>query len=860
MNSLKGFGRGLKEKLRRSSDASGVSSASDSSASTPSSSPGISSQLDSGFGNKTTSVGFGSDPSAASEERVRKNQIASKSTHEQLEAMRWLVAESNNKSKASLYLNTQSRNAGNGDASNSESDGFAETFLPSVVKLLATKHPELKRLVYIFLVRHAESKPDDALMSVNEIQKGLNDSNNAQSRILSIRVLSSIRVQDIVPITLVVVKNAVFDPNPMVRKAGVLGILKLYSFNPDMEEDLFEILLKVLDSEPSPLVIGAACEAFNMICPGRLDAIHWSYRKICKMLADIDEWSQVPAVNILHRYARANFVNPNLKSKPSSGKVATENGKENNDAAKGMKASVEDFYGDNAKTTVDGSEANAQNARSPEEMITDDHRLLLRCSWPLLQSRNSSVLMGVAALQFDFAPSYEHHRCAKALMFCLRSTRSASEYVILNNVSSFAYRYPDVFAPHFAGFFVRANDPPHVKCLKLDIMTEIIQEGQVPDLLKELQAYLRDNDMSFVSKAVFALGRCAQKFPKAQERILKSLMALSTHTSEAVSSNSVQVILGIAQEDPALYIEQIAKLIKRYTMLTSPKARMGVLWLSSCHLTLHSRIGKSEEEVQKQIGEETFKKLSELAYEAARLATLEFIGEVSEVKLQILNSFAKLHIHGIDKVKTAFEYVLKMANCDASYSVRDRARLYAGLTSTETGMVDLPLSKNIILASEHLKPVSSGSSNARSTFSIGSLSHLVNHCAPGYQSLASFRETPTSSNLRDGRSYSSNKVQSSKSSFNGQKPSRMPEASSQPSNAMNRNPLESFYSDAEEDSEGYSDSYSYSYSETEEDDEPAAEEAAPPVKEESKEEDTVKQEDEDEDEEDEESGFFLGEK
>ena len=56
MNSLKGFGRGLKEKMRRRSDASGISSASDSNASTPSTSPGISSQLDNGFG-KTTSIG-----------------------------------------------------------------------------------------------------------------------------------------------------------------------------------------------------------------------------------------------------------------------------------------------------------------------------------------------------------------------------------------------------------------------------------------------------------------------------------------------------------------------------------------------------------------------------------------------------------------------------------------------------------------------------------------------------------------------------------------------------------------------------------------------------------------------------------
>merc|ERR1712087_366396 len=97
-------------------------------------------------------------------------------------------------------------------------------------------------------------------------------------------------------------------------------------------------------------------------------------------------------------------------------------------------------------------------------------------------------------------------------------------------------------------------------------------------------------------------------------------------------------------------MEQIAKLIKRYGLLVSPKAKMGVLWLSSCHLTLHSRQGKTEEETRAGMKNGDFDKLSELAYEAARLATLNFINEKDEVKMQILNTVAKLRIHGMDKV------------------------------------------------------------------------------------------------------------------------------------------------------------------------------------------------------------------
>ncbi|QDZ23674.1 subunit beta of clathrin/coatomer adaptor AP-3 complex [Chloropicon primus] len=806
MKGLKDFGRGLKEKMRNR-----ASSTSNSAASTPSASPSVAqnngvSYNNNGFGSAAASIGFGSDPASATEERQRKQQLSSKSTHEQLEAMRWLITETGGK-KAYTNMSQQiSVSSTAGAAGGAEDTSIADTFLPSVVKLLATKHPEIKRLVYIFLVRHAESKPDDTLMAVNEIQKGLNDSNNAQARVLSVRVLSSIRVQDIVPITFVVIKSAVFDPNALVRKAAVVGLAKLYSFNRDMEEDLFEILLKVFDSEPSPLVMGSACEVFNTMCPERLDAVHWSYRKLCKMLVDMDEWSQVAALNLLHRYARANFVDPNKGKTQGTKQVSMESSPK--------VESVDNFYGDDDSSSkiVEDSEVSSR----PENLITEDHRLLLRCTWPLLQSRNSAVVMATVALQFDFAPSYEHHRCGKALMFCMRSTRSASEYVILHSVASFAHKYPEVFAPHFTGFFVRASDPLHVKCLKLNVLTEIIAEDNIPELLKELQAYLRDNEMTFVSNAIFALGRCVQKYPKMQERILKSLMVLSTHASEQVSANSVQVILGIAQGRPDLYMEQIAKLIKRYHLMASPKSKMGVLWLSSCHLTLQSRAGEGEQDVKEMMGKETFAKLSDLAYEAARLATTEFIEQDEEVKIQILNSLARLTIHGVEKAKPAFDYVLNMAKCDTSYSVRDKARLYGGLTSGG-GADGESISKKIILASANLKPISSPIDDSKNAFSIGSLSHLVDHSAPGYQTMPEFRTTPTNSTLRDAKITQNSSKSQNQNQVRSQYPNNAASSSQQPHAAADNSPLDNFYSDSESD--GYSGSYSYSYSESEEEEE-----------------------------------------
>ncbi len=51
--------------------------------------------------------------------------------------------------------------------------------------------------------------------------------------------------------------------------------------------------------------------AFMTVCPDRIDLIHKNYRKLCNLLVDVDEWGQVMILNLLTRYARTQFIDPN---------------------------------------------------------------------------------------------------------------------------------------------------------------------------------------------------------------------------------------------------------------------------------------------------------------------------------------------------------------------------------------------------------------------------------------------------------------------------------------------------------------------------------------------------------------------
>jgi len=189
-------------------------------------------------------------------------------------------------------------------------------------------------------------------------------------RASALRVLSSIRVPIIVTIMMLAIKEAVSDMSPYVRKTAANAITKLYSLDPELKEDLVGIIEKLL-ADKTILVAGSAIQAFEEVCPERIDLIHKNYRKLCNLLIDVDEWGQVVIINMLTRYARNQFLNPYTAS--SSNEPKLNESKEEKDE-NGDEEDEEDDY--DSKFVQGGSKL---------VNIDPDHRLLLRVTKPLLQ-------------------------------------------------------------------------------------------------------------------------------------------------------------------------------------------------------------------------------------------------------------------------------------------------------------------------------------------------------------------------------------------------------------------------------------------------------------------------------------------
>lgn len=111
--------------------------------------------------------------------------------------------------------------------------------------------------------------------------------------------------------------------------------------------------------------------------------------------------------------------------------------------------------------------------------IDPDLRLLLRNCQPLLQSRNSAVVMAVCQLYYHLAPSSELAITTKALIRLLRSHRETQTVVLSNiaSLSSMSTSRKGMFEPHLKSFFVRTSDPTQIKLLKLEVSITLLRES-----------------------------------------------------------------------------------------------------------------------------------------------------------------------------------------------------------------------------------------------------------------------------------------------------------------------------------------------------------------------------------------------
>ncbi|GJD00248.1 ap-3 adaptor complex subunit beta [Colletotrichum higginsianum] len=575
-------------------------------------------------------------------------------------------------------------------------------FFSSVVKNVASPNIEIKKLVYIYLIHHAEQEPDLALLSINTIQKSLSDT-NPQVRALALKTMSGIRVPVISQIVSLAIKKGVADMSPYVRRAAALSIPKCYRLDPTQLPQLLEYLTALL-GDKQYFVAGAAVSAFLEVCPDRIDLIHPQYRALVKKVVDMDEWSQLATLRMMTYYARKCFPR-RTRSVKSHEKTA-----------------------DLGAFTETGEEQQVV-------VVDPDLALLLNGIKPLLQSRNSAVVIAVTRCYVDIGTPEYVKTAIGPLVALLRGPQDIQQ-VALYNIVSVCLTRPGDFAKYASHFLVRATDPAQVWELKLEILTLIFPHAPpyVKSLiLNELEHFSGSTNKALVREAVRAIGRCAQTDSSTAPRCLRLLLGQITSLDGTLAAESLTVIRHLIQQDPQGHVATVVRLAKNLDSATDPHARATIIWLVGEFSGLE--------------GEDN------IAADVLRILLKDFVNEAEVAKGQILLLAAKVYLHHVNRqsenkgedeaavpsqddhpVARLWDYALLLVRYDTSYDLRDRARMYRALLS-------VPQLATLMLLAPKPAPQAPSPSETRKGFMLGS-STLVLAGGGGVHGLRGYEGLP----------------------------------------------------------------------------------------------------------------------
>lgn len=605
-------------------------------------------------------------------------------------------------------------------------------YFSSVVKNVASANLEIKKLVYIYLTHHAEQDPDMTLLSINTIQKSLSDS-NPQVRALALRTMSNIRVPVISQIVSLAIKKGAGDMSPYVRRAAALAIPKCYRLDPGQLPQLVDYLSALL-ADKQYYVAGAAVTAFMETCPERLDLIHKHYRSLIKKVVDMDEWSQLSTLRLMTIYARRCFPR---RTKPVQ--------------SASRSADLQDFYGEN------GSPPSSDTELVP--VVDPDLELLLSAIRPLLQSRNSGVVVAVAGVYAAVGTPTHLQHAVGPLIALLRGPQDIQQMALFNIVSV-CLDTPASFVRYASHFLIRATDSHPVWLLKLELQTLIFPHAPPATkslVLNELEHFSRGTDKVLVREAVRAIGRCAQSDAATAPRCLRLLLGQITSLDGTLAAESLTVIRHLIQQDPAAHgATTVVRLARNLDSATDAHARATIIWL----VGEFAGLGKGGED--------------NMAADVLRILLKGFADEAEVAKRQIVLLAAKVYLHYLNRVSEEaaaaaargeaaagegeavavavpgapklledddhpaaklWRYVLALVRYDTSYDLRDRTRLYKAL-------LGVPQLATLMLLAPKPAPQAPSPSETRKGFVLGSAALVLADGGVGVHGLRGYEPLP----------------------------------------------------------------------------------------------------------------------
>ena len=167
------------------------------------------------------------------------------------------------------------------------------------------------------------------------------------------------------------------------------------------------------------------------------------------------------------------------------------------------------------------------------------------------------------------------------MLTLVTGAHSESQYCMLKHLEVML-RKPaakGIFDDEFRQFFVRYNEAPHVKHLKVELLPLITNPANARDIASELSEYVTDVDAELSKRAIRSIGEIAMSIDGVADEMTMALLQLIDMDSPYVRSQAASVLVNVVRVNPSLNIMVLPYLSRMMKRVDDAAAKASLIWM-----------------------------------------------------------------------------------------------------------------------------------------------------------------------------------------------------------------------------------------------------------------------------------------
>ncbi len=394
-----------------------------------------------------------------------------------------------------------------------------------MVMACSTTDLVVKKMVYLYLAHYASSNPELAILGINTLCKDCGDA-DPMVRGLAMRSLTSMRLPAVTEYVMEPLRRCLQDNSPYVRKAAVMGILKLFHMQPQVvhESDFVNQLYNMVRDSDAAVVANCLVVLNEIMLDEGGVAINFKLiTYLLNRIHDFNQWGQTVVLSLVPKYV--------------------------------PRSSDEAFAFMNV---LDGC----------------------------LRTSNSAVALATAKSFIHVVENLDDNirrqaymRIRSPLITLMSTNCPETSYAVLKHVAAIVRREAGIFDDMYKQFYCRQNDLTHVQYVKLEILPQIANVGNVGEIVSELSEYATDINPELSRRAIKAVGQLAVRLPSSIDSVMSQLLEFIDMGMDYVLDEAMVAIKNVLRKYPERAAD-IAPIASRCMKSASSIAgRCAVIWV-----------------------------------------------------------------------------------------------------------------------------------------------------------------------------------------------------------------------------------------------------------------------------------------